>query len=371
MRDAMTDLKRRDRAATDIGEPPAGDAFPVANLPAVIAVPVGAPSRRRWGLPLLLLALLAGGLLGGLYWWLSSGTGLPAGIAWANGRIEADEIDIDTKFAGRIAEILADEGDVVKAGQVVARMDVRDLQASLAKAEAQVLQALQAVASATADLGQAKSQLKLAQLQLERSRTLFERGYATREVLDQRQSQVDATSAAAESAAARIRQAQHALDAARQDAALVEVDIADNILVAPRDGRIQYRLANTGEVLAAGGKVFTMLDTAYVYMDVFLPTAEAGRVVLGDEARIVLDALPNLPIPAKVTSLATQAQFTPKTVETKSERDKLMFRVRVRVDPELLHRHAAEVRTGLPGVAYIRLDPRTPWPATLMPGAEG
>ena len=367
----MTDLKRRDKPTTGIGEPPEGGALPITNLPAVIAAPVGVPSRRRWVRPLLLLGVLLAGLLGGLYWWFGTGTGLPAGIARANGRIEADEIDIDTKFAGRIAEILADEGDMVKAGQVLARMDVRDLRASLAKAEAQVLQALQAVASATADLEQQKSQLKLAQQQMQRSRSLFEKGYATRELLDQRQSEVDARSAAVESATARIRQAQHALDAARQDATLVEVNIADNVLVAPRDGRIQYRLANTGEVLGAGGKVFTMLDTAYVYMDVFLPTAEAGRVVLGDDARIVLDALPDLPIPAKVTSLATEAQFTPKTVETQSERDKLMFRVRVRIDPELLRRHAAEVRAGLPGVSYIRLDPRTPWPAALMPGAGG
>jgi HlyD family secretion protein len=371
MREPITDLKRNDGAATGIGEPPAGDAVPTANLPAVIPARVDAPSRRRWGRPLLLLALLLAGLLGGLYWWLGSGSGLPAGIARANGRIEADEIDIDTKFAGRIAEILADEGDMVKAGQVLARMDVRDLRASLAKAEAQVLQALQAVASATADLEQQKIQLKLAEQQMQRSRTLFEKGYATKELLDQRQSEADARAAAVESATARIRQAQHALDAARQDAALVEVNIADNTLIAPRDGRIQYRLANTGEVLGVGGKVFTMLDTAYVYMDVFLPTAEAGRVVLGDDARIVLDALPDLPIPAKVTSLATQAQFTPKTVETKSERDKLMFRVRVRIDPELLRRHAAEVRAGLPGTAHIRLDPRTPWPATLMPNADG
>jgi HlyD family secretion protein len=130
-------------------------------------------------------------------------------------------------------------------------------------------------------------------------------------------------------------------------------------------------LANLGEVLGAGGKVFTMLDTGSVYMDVFLPTAEAGRAVVGSDARIVLDALPDRPIPAKVAFADPQAQFTPKAVETKSERDKLMFRVRMRVDPELLRRHADKVRSGLPGIAYVRLDPKVEWPARLQPKASG
>jgi hypothetical protein len=102
----------------------------------------------------------------------------------------------------------------------------------------------------------------------------------------------------------------------------ITVDIADNTLVAPRDGRIQYRVANVGEVLPAGGKVFTMLDISYVYMDIYLPTQQAGKVKFGADARIVLDANPSVAIPAKISFIATQAQFTPKTVETQDERDK-------------------------------------------------
>jgi len=119
-------------------------------------------------------------------------------------------------------------------------------------------------------------------------------------------------------------------------------------------------------VLAAGGKVFTMLDIEYVYMDIYLPTNEAGKVKIGADARIVLDAVPNVAIPAKVLFVATQAQFTPKTVETKDERDKLMFRVRVKIDPERLRARAASVRSGLPGVAYVKYDPQLAWPAKLQ-----
>ena len=138
----------------------------------------------------------------------------------------------------------------------------------------------------------------------------------------------------------RVGEADRAIDAATHDAELYKVNIADNTLDAPRDGRIQYRIANVGEVLPAGGRVFTMLDILYVYMDIYLPTSEAGKVRIGSDARIMLDAVPDVAIPAKVAFIATQAQFTPKTVETKDERDKLMFRIRVKIDPERLRARA-------------------------------
>ena len=137
-------------------------------------------------------------------------------------------------------------------------------------------------------------------------------------------------------------------------------------LRAPRDGRIQYRIANIGEVLPVGGRVFTMLDLSHVYMDIYLPTAEAGKSRIGDEARIVLDARPDLAIPATVTFIADEAQFTPKAVETKSEREKLMFRVRVRIDPDRLRTHADKVKSGVPGLAYVKRDPQVPWPKALQ-----
>jgi HlyD family secretion protein len=112
-----------------------------------------------------------------------------------------------------------------------------------------------------------------------------------------------------------------------------------------------------------------MLDASYVYMDIYLPTAEAGRVRIEAEARIVLDAYPAHVIPAKVVFVASEAQFTPKTVETKDERDKLMFRIRVRIDRERLKGREAMVRSGLPGVAYVRTDSSVTWPASLQPSA--
>jgi HlyD family secretion protein len=324
---------------------------------------------RRWLKVALPLAVVIGGAGGGAYWWLHLPPPLPPGIAFGNGRIEAQEIDIDTKFAGRISEILADAGDMVKTGQVVARMDTRDLSASLKKSQAAVLQAQQAINEADANVVQQTSMLLLGQQEFDRASALLQKGAQTQEVVDQRQETLNATNAALKAARDRVAESQHAMEASTHDVELNEVNIADNTLVAPTDGRVQYRIANIGEVLPSGGKVFTMLDINYVYMDVYLPTNAAGKVKIGSDARIVLDAIPQLSIPAKVSFVATQAQFTPKTVETQSERDTLMFRIRAKIDPERLRIHADKVRSGLPGETYLLLDSATAWPARLQGSA--
>ncbi len=336
-----------------------------AHLP--VAGAHAKPLRRRIrpaALAVVVLLLLGG--TGGYVWWHWTHPPLPAGISFGNGRIEADEIDVATKFAGRVATLLVDIGDTVTPGQVVARMDSKDLEESLSKAEAQGHQAEQAIKEAQANLAQQKTQKILAEQEFERTQTLLKNGWTTRELMDQRRQQLDAANAAFTAAQARVLQAQHALEASQHDAAFYKVQIADNTLVAPKAGRIQYRLANVGEVLPAGGKVFTMLDFSYVYMDIYLPTKEAGRVKVGADARIILDAYPDHPIPAKVSFVASQSQFTPKTVETQSERDKLMFRIRVRIDQDRLRAHSDAIRSGLPGLAYVRWDPSVPWPKKLQ-----
>ena len=130
-------------------------------------------------------------------------------------------------------------------------------------------------------------------------------------------------------------------------------------------GRVQYRVAQPGEVLPGGGKVLNMIDLGDVYMTFFLPTDWAGRVKQGAEVRLVLDAAPQFVIPAKVTFVADVAQFTPKTVETAEERQKLTFRIKAHIDKELLKKYVRDVKTGLPGVAYVQLNPQAPWPANL------
>ncbi len=339
-----------------------------ALVPAPSTPPVApkrpSPARRRsrwktW-------ALLALVIIGAVAYWRHAGQGLPLGIVSGAGRIEADEIDIDTKFAGSVAELLANEGDMVKAGQVVGRMDTRDLEASLRMTEALARGAQRSVDEARANVEQQKTQVTLAQQEFDRTNALVARGFATYELRDQRRQALNGAQAALSAANDLVGVAERALDAATHDVELTKVNIADNTLVAPRDGRIQYRIANIGEVLPAGGRVYAMLDTAFVYMDIYLPTEVAGKVRIGADARIVLDARPDVAIPAKVLFIAARAQFTPKIVETKEDRDMLMFRIRVKIDPERLRGRAAAVRGGLPGAAYIRFDPATAWPPRLQ-----
>jgi len=177
--------------------------------------------------------------------------------------------------------------------------------------------------------------------------------------------QLAATEAGISAAQAQVVDAEAAVDAARAAIESISADINDAVLTAPRAGRVQYRVAQPGEVLPSGGRVLNLVDVGDVYMTFFLPTAQAGRVAMGTEVRIVLDAVPQYVIPAKVSFVADVAQFTPKTVETEEERQKLMFRVKAQISPELLRQYIQYVKTGLPGVAYVKLDPEAEWPAQL------
>ncbi|EGP3220087.1 HlyD family efflux transporter periplasmic adaptor subunit [Escherichia coli] len=309
-------------------------------------------------------------------WWLLRPAGVPEGFAVSNGRIEATEVDIASKIAGRIDTILVKEGQFVREGEVLAKMDTRVLQEQRLEAIAQIKEAQSAVAAAQALLEQRQSETRAAQSLVNqrqaeldsvakrhtRSRSLAQRGAISAQQLDDDRAAAESARAALESAKAQVSASKAAIEAARTIAA----DIDDSELKAPRDGRVQYRVAEPGEVLAAGGRVLNMVDLSDVYMTFFLPTEQAGTLKLGGEARLILDAAPDLRIPATISFVASVAQFTPKTVETSDERLKLMFRVKARIPPELLQQHLEYVKTGLPGVAWVRVNEELPWPDDLV-----
>ncbi|MCT0200908.1 efflux RND transporter periplasmic adaptor subunit [Synechococcus sp. CS-1325] len=354
--------------------------------------------RGRW---LLVLGglLVAGGGAGFAVWQASRPTQLPDSFARGNGRIEAVEIDVATKAAGRIDQVLKDEGDFVVRGQVLARMDTDVLTAQLRGAQADLRKATRAVETAESTVLQRRSERTAAeavvvQRSAEREDTrrhrrrqeqLFVSGAVSAQDLDDArasfygadavvaaaQATVAASRAAISTAGSLVIEAESSVTAAQARIEAIRADITDSQLKAPRDGRVQYRVAQPGEVLSAGGKVLNMVDLSDVSMTFFLPTDQAGRVRLGSEVHLVLDAAPQLVIPAQVSFVADVAQFTPKTVETAIERQKLMFRIKARIDSALLKRHIRSVKTGLPGMAYVRLDPRVPWPANLTVKVPG
>ncbi len=288
------------------------------------------------------------------------------GFGSGNGRLEVQEIDVATKFPGRIAEVLVDEGDSVQVGQVVARMDTSSLNAQVREAEAQVQRARQGQITAKALIAQRRSETLLAERDLERARALYVNANMSAKDYDRARSTMDTAKASTTQAEAQLAEADAAIAASLAQKERIQVDLKDSVLTAPRSGRVQFRLAEPGEVLASGGKVLTLIDPTDVYMTVFLPAAEAGKIALGAQARITLDAAPNLVIPSAVSFVADKAQFTPKEVETRTEREKLMFRIKVKIDPELVKGHEAQVKPGLPGVAYVQLDSSVQWPPFLQ-----
>ena len=291
---------------------------------------------------------------------------LPAGFAQGNGRLEATEVDVATKVPGRLLEVRVREGDRVAAGQVVAVLDTAALEAQRRQAEAEQRRAEQEREQGLAVGDQRASELDYARRELARLERLASSGkFVAEDQLDQARTKARTAEAALRAARIQVVAAEAAIAAAQASSERVAVDIADSTLRAPRAGRVLYRLAEAGEVLGSGGKVLTLLDLTDVYLVIFLPAPAAGRVPLGGEARIVLDAAPEYVIPASVSFVAPRAQFTPKQVETQSVREQLAFRVKVQIAPELLARYESLVKTGLPGVAHVRLNPDAPWPATL------
>ena len=163
-------------------------------------------------------------------------------------------------------------------------------------------------------------------------------------------------------AQAQVAAARAAIGASQARVAQLTSEIDDSSLRAPIDGVIQLRLAEPGEVLGAGGRVFMMIDPSDQYMNLYLPASVVGKLTVGADARIVLDALPEQPLPAKITFVAAKSQFTPKEVETRDERQKLVFRVKLRLnDPSAV----PQAKPGMPGAGYVRTAD-VDWPANLQ-----
>ena len=351
------------------------------------------PANKQKTLTLLAIAVIL--VAGGAYAWKQwQASHVDLGLASGNGRIEATEIDVATKLGGRVEEILVSEGSFVQSGEPLARMQILSLQAqqkealagkdravhTVAAAKAQVALRESDHAAALAQVAQRESELDNAQRRLARSETLTKEGASSAQELDDDRARVRGAQAALKATQAQAAAAKAAIAAAQAEvtgsdssvaAAMatvqrIDVELQDSTLTAPRDGRVQFRLAQPGEVLGAGGKVLNLVDLSDVYMSFFLPETVAGRIALGSDVRIVLDAAPNMVIPAKVSFVSATAQFTPKTVETASERQKLMFRIKARIDPELLQKHLNQVKTGLPGQAYVLAEPGAQWPAHLQ-----
>jgi HlyD family secretion protein len=318
-------------------------------------------------------------LIGGLFlavaaaaaaWFYFSRPALPAGFAGGNGRLEANQVFVSTKYPGRIAEVMFNEGDTVEPGQVVARMDTSALEAQLREAEAQIAAAQENRRVAQTQVAVKQADYDFARKQNTRSQSLVAGGGVSQREAETDEAAMLSSRAQLAGSRAQVDQAQSNIVANQATADRLRAEIKDAVLVSPIRSRVESRLAEPGEVLPAGGRVFSVNDLSDVYMYVYLPESVTGKIPLGSEARIVLDAAPQYPIRAYVAFVSPMAQFTPKTVETAEERHNLTFRVKLQIDKARLKQFEPLVKSGLPGMGYVRSDQTKPWPENLQPKAN-
>ena len=318
-------------------------------------------SRRSISI-LVVAALVGGGIAA---WYIFSKPGLPPGIAGGNGRLEAQEYFISTKYPGRIKTVLFDEGDTVERGQVVARMDTSALEEQLKEAEAQVRVAQDSRNVALAQQAVKQADFDYAQKEDRRSLALVPRGAVSVQEAQIDTAKMLASKAELAGSKVQVTQTLGTIDAAKAAADKLRAEIRDATLRSPIRARIETRLSQPGEVLPAGGRVFSIDDLSDVYMYVYLPESVTGKIAVGSESRVVLDAVPQYPIRTVVSFVSPMAQFTPKTVETEEERHNLTFRVKLQLDKSRLREWESLVKVGLPGMGYVRWK-NIPWPENLQ-----
>ena len=341
----------------------------------------------------LLAVLLAAAAGGG--WWLyqqQESTALPDFVFHSNGRLELNRLDVASLYPGRVERVLVAEGDAVKANEVLVELSSAQSSGQLAAAQAATLraaelvqraragvtQAQQAIARADAEIAAYRQQQKVAKLELDNAKQMRREDLVSASELAKRQADFERATASVKVAQAARAEAQAAV--AQGQAAVAEAEAgvkqaqaqadtaasadADMAIRSPLTARVEYRLVEPGTVIGAGSRVISLLDPADVSMNVFLPNATVGGLRVGDEARLVLDGIDAV-FPAQVSFIASEAQFTPKAVETADEREKLVFRVKLKVPADVAQRYDRLLKGGMTGDGYVRRDNAQPWPLAL------
>ena len=285
---------------------------------------------------------------------------LPAQVIYGSGRIEADEVRVAPEVAGRLIENRAVEGATLEEGAFLARIDPGDYQLQEDRAAAQHTAADRTGAQIGGQIGMAKHHAETARKDLDRYETLAKQGWVPgKRVEAARDSEVAASE---QVGVLRQQKAEAAAqsDAAAKSHALARSQIAKTVLRAPIAGAVLERLAEPGEVVAAGQPVAVLADLRKVRLKVFITERDLGKVRLGAPARLRVDAFPDRDFPARVAKVDAQAQFTPRDVHVADERSRTVYGVGLEADnPEGL------LKPGMPADAWVLWDAQAGWPAKL------
>ncbi|TYG34096.1 efflux RND transporter periplasmic adaptor subunit [Lonepinella koalarum] len=284
-----------------------------------------------------LVLIIIAAIAGGVYYYTQQGKSASLdGIASVNGRLELERFDVATLYAGRVEEVFVKEGDDVVKDQELARLSSTTSQSKVDAAQAQI--------------AYQEQQVVLAQIDLDNALKLRRGNLVAQTEVDNKQAKLNAALAAVEQAKAQERE--------------VASQNVDMMIKSPLNGRVEYKIAEPGNVLGVGGKVVSILDLSDVYMNVFLPSYQSNLVRIGDEARIKVDGTDYV-FPATITYVAADAQFTPKSVETEEERAKLVFKVKLQVPVDVAAKYASLLKGGMTAMGYVKYDAQSNWTDSL------
>jgi HlyD family secretion protein len=315
---------------------------------------------------MIFAAVVAAAGVFGYQYWQQTKSALPKGIASGNGRIEAKLVDVVAKEPLRVKEVRVDEGALVHPGEVLVVLDTATLEAQLAEAKLNVAATQEKGAGAKAAIAKRKAEIQLAKIEVKRSTALVAERAGSQRDLDVRTMALQTTSAGLQEDEAKVRTIEEEVKVAQAKVVTIQTRIDDATLKSPVNGRVLYRLAEVGEVLGPGGKALTLTNLNDVYMEIFLPSEQAAMLKIGAEARLTVDFLPGRAVAGYVSFVSPEAQFTPKQVETRSEREKLTFRVKIRVPEKTVESYIDFIKTGVRGVGYVKVDESAAWPASLQ-----
>lgn len=286
------------------------------------------------------------------------------GVVAMNGRLELNRLDVATLYAGRVEEVLVQEGEQVQPHQNLARLSSSQSESQVAAAQAQKQRTEENVARALAEIEAQQQQANVAKLELDNAVKLRRENLVSASEVERRQANYKAAMAAVATAKAAAAEAKASVAQAQAQLDNAQSQDDDMLIKSPKAGWVEYRVTEPGNVLGVGGRVLSLLDPSDTYLNVFLTADQLNQVKIGDEARIVLDGVDAV-FPAKITFTAAKAQFTPKAVETAEERSKLMFRVKLQIPQEIALQYERRLKGGMTAMGYVKYDPHAAWPQHL------
>ncbi|RIY34107.1 hypothetical protein CKF54_01340 [Psittacicella hinzii] len=315
----------------------------------------------------LLISLVALCVIGGgaaTYFYKHS-TDLPAYVVSSNSRVTVERYDVASLYAGKVETVEVSEGQFVDKDQILVTVSSDQARARLSAAQAALESAKNNLEASKSQVVSAQQALDVAQLDFNNAKSLRKQNLISATEYSQRQANFNSAQAQLEAAQATVNVAQAQISQAQATVNEAQSTLNDLAVKAPISGRVEYKLVNPGIVIGNGGRVVSLLDPSDVYVNVFLTTDQVNNLSINNEARVVIDGLDAV-FPAKVTYIDSSAQFTPKSVETKEERTKLVFKVKLQVDKDVALRYKNYFRNGITTMGYVKLNNGGQWPSSLQ-----